>query len=494
MLSCALICGKSGDFEETARRSLNQELAIQDNLLASRYHLKMLLSIRRELPAMLSLAVPVVAAELGWAAMGFVDTLMVGRVSPVALGAVSIGTTLFGTIALFAAGLLLGLDTLVSQAYGAGDIRDCHRSLLNALYLCVPLPPLIILLVLWAGPGLVRFGVNPEVAREANRYLNGVAWGMLPLLVYFAFRPYLQSTNQIKPVTFALISANVVHILANWILIFGHWGSPALGAAGAGWATCFSRTYMAGCLVGYTVWHERKYRTGWNEISWRPDWRRIRRLFQLGLPAGFQISLEVGVFAAATTLIGRLAPTALAAHQIALNCASMTFMVPLGIGMAAAVRVGHAIGRGDPEGARSAGWTAIALAAAFMTAMAILFFAIPTRIVKLFTADVQVVHAGVTLLLIAAIFQLFDGLQTVSTGALRGLGDTHSPMLANLVGYWAIGLPLGYWLCFYKNQGALGLWIGLCLSLILIGGTLLTVWNKKSKISNLALVGHPTTR
>jgi len=441
----------------------------------------MLEALREELPPTLRLAGPVVAAELGWMAMGLVDTMMVGRVSATAIGAVSVGGMLFYTVAVFAAGLMLGLDTLVSQAFGAGDIRDCHRSLLNAVYLYVPLAPIIMAVVWWAGPFLATFGVDPQVAREANAYLRAVAWGSFPLLLYFALRRYLQGMHLVKPVMFALVSANAVHIAANWILIYGNWGAPALGATGAGWATCFSRVYMTACLLLYTVWHERRFRTGWRGLSLRPDWPRMSQLLRLGVPAGFQISLEVGVFAAATALAGRLAPATLAAHQIALNCASVTYMVPLGIGSAAAVRVGNAIGRRDPSGARRAGWTAILLAVPFMASMGLLFWAVPRPILRVFTTDGQVIEAGVVLLLIAALFQLFDGVQTVSTGALRGLGDTHTPMLCNLIGYWGVGLPLGYWLCFGRNWGAAGLWAGLCVALIGIAAALLAVWMRKSR-------------
>ncbi|MDQ6677830.1 MAG: MATE family efflux transporter [Acidobacteriota bacterium] len=440
----------------------------------------MLDALRRELPPTLRLAGPVVAAELGWMAMGLVDTMMVGRVSATAIGAVSIGGMLFYTVAVFAAGLMLGLDTLVSQSFGAGDLPDCHRSLLNAVYLYLPLAPLIMLLVWRAGPFLAAFGVEPQVAREANSYLRAVAWGSLPLLLYFALRRYLQGMHLVRPVMFALISANLVHIAANWVLIYGNWGIPALGATGAGWATCFSRVYMTACLLLYTVWHERRFRTGWRDISLRPDWRRMSRLLRLGIPAGFQISLEVGVFAAATALAGRLTPATLAAHQIALNCASFTYMVPLGIGSAAAVRVGNAIGRRNPTGARRAGWTAILLAVPFMASMGLLFWAVPRAILRIFTTDAQVIEAGVMLLFIAALFQLFDGVQTVSIGALRGLGDTHTPMLCNLIGYWGVGLPLGYWLCFSRNWGAPGLWAGLCVALIGISAALLNAWVRKS--------------
>jgi multidrug resistance protein, MATE family len=430
---------------------------------------------------MLRLAIPVVLAELGWMAMGLVDTMMVGRVGPVDLGAVSIGGTLFYTVVIFGAGLMLGLDTVVSQAFGAGRIADCHKSLLNAIYMYLPLAPVMMLLVGLLGAQLGRFGVQPELLPAVDGYLRTITWGTLPLLIYFASRRYLQGMGIAKPVTFALVSANIVHIFANYALIFGHWGAPRMGATGAGWATCYSRVYMAGCLVAYIFWHDRRYHTGLLHISLRPDFDLMKKLAKLGLPAACQISLEVGVFAAATALAGRLSPVILAGHQIVLNCASVTYMVPLGIGSAAAVRVGHAIGRRDLAGARRSGWTAILLGAGFMALAGIVFVVAPREILRLYTNNEQVIAAGVPLFLIAAAFQLFDGIQTVSTGALRGAGNTHAPMIANLVGYWVIGLPLGYWLCFSLGWGAVGLWVGLCCALILIGITLLRAWARAAQ-------------
>jgi MATE family multidrug resistance protein len=425
---------------------------------------------------MLRLAIPVVLAELGWMAMSFVDTMMVGRVGPVAVGAVGLGGMLFYSVAIFGAGLMLGLDTLVSQSFGAGKVGDCHKSLLNAIYMYLPLAP-VMMLIAWAlGAQLGRFGVQPELLPQVNGYLHAVAWGTLPLLVYFASRRYLQGMGIPKPVTFALITANIIHIAANYALIYGNLGMPRMGATGAGWATCFSRLYMAGCLVTYIFWHDRRYHTGLLHVSLKPDFDRMKRLIRLGVPAACQISLEVGVFAAATALVGRLSPVVLAGHQIVLNCASVTYMVPLGIGSAAAVRVGHAIGRRDLPGARRAGWTAILLGATFMALAGFVFVLAPRALLRIYTTNQLIIAAGVPLFAIAAAFQLFDGVQTLATGALRGAGNTHAPMIANLVGYWVIGLPLGYWLCFSRGWGATGLWTGLCCALMLIGTALLAVW------------------
>jgi MATE family multidrug resistance protein len=438
-------------------------------------------ALKLELPPMARLAGPVVLAELGWMTMGVVDTIMVGHVSPAAMGAVSLGGVLFYTVAVIGTGMMLGLDTLVSQSFGAGDVMDCHRSLLNSVYLCVPLS-LALMRVVWLFPPFLRsFGIDPVVLHDVIPFLHAIGWSIFPLLLYFAFRRYLQGMNLVKPVMFALLSANLMNLAVDWILVFGKLGAPPMGAEGAGWATCLSRVYMSSVLLAYIFYHERRFRTGWRETPFRPDLVRIRRLIGLGLPAAMQLSVEVGVFAAVTTLIGKLGADALAAHQIAMNAASFTYMVPLGIGAAAAVRVGQALGRGDVAAASRAGWTATLMGGGFMSLAGIVFLVAPGTIVRIYTPDPKVLQLGVTLLAVAAAFQLFDGVQTVITGALRGAGDTRTPMLCHLLGYWALGFPLGYVLCFRLNWGVPGLWAGLCLALIVIGSVLMMVWWKKVK-------------
>jgi len=427
---------------------------------------------------MLKLAAPLVVAELGWMGMGIVDTMMVGRVSAEAIGAVSLGSVLFYAVGIFGSGLMLGLDTLVSQAYGAGRRMDCHRALLSAVYLSLPLTPALMFLVWCWGPLLARFGIHPLVLQQTLPYLRAIMWSTFPLLLYFALRRYLQAMNHTTPIMFALVTANLVNLAGNWILVYGHFGTRAMGAEGSGWATCISRVYMIAILAVYTLYDAIVNHTGLMHVPLLPDLTRIRALVKLGFPAAMQLSIEVGVFAAATALIGTLDPLSLAAHQIAINTASLTYMVPLGISSAAAVRVGQALGRGDISGASRAGWTAMGLGAAFMAAAGVVMITLPEYVARAFTTNRAVIRTAVALLAVAAAFQLFDGIQTVATGALRGTGDTRTPMICHLLGYWLIGLPLGYVLCFVVGWRAVGLWTGLCIALILIGLVLLLAWTR----------------
>jgi len=286
----------------------------------------------------------------------------------------------------------------------------------------------------------------------------------------------------VAPVMFALLSANLLNLAGNWVFVFGHLGAPALGARGSGWATCVSRIYMAAVLIAYTWIRDR---AGLWKAPWKPDPARIRELVRLGLPAALQIVFEVGVFATATTLIGRLGAATLAAHQVAINAASFSYMVPLGIGSAAAVRVGQALGRGDTAAARRSGWTAMLFGAGFMTCAGLVYVLAPERIIRLHSPDPNVLSAGISLLAIVAAFQIFDGIQSVATGALRGTGDTRTPMLCHLLSYWGLGLPVGYFLCFHRGWGAVGMWTGLFVAIVMIGCALLIVWSRAAPPLNI---------
>jgi len=437
-------------------------------------------TLRAELRPTIRLALPLVLAELGWMSMGIVDTVMVGHLpdSATAMGAVSLSSNIFIVLGLFGGGLLLGLDTIVAQAFGAGQREDCHRSLVNGIYLSIALTPVLALPTLFFRRMLTSLGIAASIIDQAVPYMRALVIGLFPLLLYFAVRRTLQAMNMVKPVAFALVSANLINLFFNWVLIYGKWGFPAMGTVGSGWSTAIARAYMAGVLVGYLLWYDRRHRTDLLKTPVDIDLPRIRRLIMLGLPAAMQFTLESGVFATVTALAARLGAVPLASHQIALNTVAFTYMVPLGISSAAAVRVGQAIGRRDANGASDAGTTAIFLGATFMAGASLALLAFPRWIALMYTPDEVVIRATAALLAAGAAFQLFDGLQTVATGALRGAGDTRTPMLCHLLAYWVIGLPLGAWLCFHRGWGAFGLWAGLSLALILIGIVLLFAWRR----------------
>lgn len=439
-----------------------------------------------EVRSMMTLAVPVVLAEVGWFAMSIVDTVMVGPLGPAAIGAVGTGSILFMTLMVFGFGTLLALDTFVSQSFGAGRIDECHRWLFAGLQLALVLSGVLMLAAVAGLAWLPTFGFHPDVLVELESYMGPLVWSAPSLLAYVVFRRYLQAMNIVRPVMVALVAANVVNLVANWVLIFGHFGLPAMGVVGAAYATVASRLMLAVSLFGVILYNERGTPSGLRDVPFQWEPRRVWRLFRLGWPAALQITLEVGVFAAASALAGRIGPLASAANQVVLNIAGLIFMIPFGLASAAAVRVGQAVGRRDPDGMRRAGWTALGLGSIVMTGSAILFLAVPSHLIRIYSADVHVIELGVTLLLICSVFQLFDGLQTVATGALRGLGDTRTPMVLNLIGHWLVGLPIGYVLCFNRGWGVAGLWTGLSTGLILIGASLLFTWKVKSRATVFA--------
>jgi MATE family multidrug resistance protein len=430
--------------------------------------------LRRELRPMLALAAPLVIAEVGWVSMGTVDTLMVGRLGAESIAAAGLASMIFFTVAVFSMGLLLGLDPLVAQAFGAGRLDECHRWLVAGVWTAIGISLPSVGAVYALRAALVFWGLPTGVLALTELYLGVLVWSLPPFLFYVAFRRYLQAMNIVRPVTMTLIVANVVNAAANWMLIFGHYGAPTLGLRGSAIATVIARSFMAVALLAVILINDRL-----RDTPLAFDVSRIRSLVRIGLPAAGQVLFEVGVFALATALAGRVSADALAANQIALNMASLTFMVPYGIGSAGAVRVGQAIGRRDPLGARAAGWTAIALGVAFMALASSLFLTFPAALVRAYTTDERVVAIGVALLFVAAFFQLFDGLQGVTTGVLRGAGDTHTPMFWNLGGHWLVGLPLGYYLCFRLGRGVVGLWWGLSAGLVICGVALLVTWIRK---------------
>jgi MATE family multidrug resistance protein len=436
--------------------------------------------MRRELAAMLRLAAPVILAEIGWMAMGVVDTLMVGPLGPAAIGAAGMGSAIFFTIAVFGMGMMLGLDALVSQSFGAGRLDDCVRWLQHGVLFALIVSPLV-MLVAYAGFSTIdSWGLHPEVHALVVPYLRVITLGTVPLLLYAAFRRYLQGVHAVRPVMYALVTANLVNAAGNWVLVYGRFGAPALGIAGSAWATNAARVYLAAFLLIAIVREHRRRGARHPHVPIAYDPERFRRIVRLGLPAASQVTLEVGVFAAVSALAARLDPVSLGAHQIAINIAALAFMVPLGLSSAAAVRVGHAVGARDPQRAVHAGWIAFGTGIAIMSVIAVAFVLFPAPMLRPFSSDDRVIAIGVRLLAIAAAFQLFDGTQAVATGVLRGLGDTRTPMILNVFGHWLFGLPAGYALCFWAGWGVAGLWVGLSIGLVFVAITLTIVWARRS--------------
>lgn len=438
---------------------------------------------RGELKSLITLAVPVVLSELGWMAQGVVDTIMVGKLGPAAIAAVALGNAVYYTPSLFAFGILLGLDTLIAQAYGRNDHDECHRWLAQGIYLVFVATLPVMMLLHAASYAIPHFGIIPSVALPAGSYLRILNFGTLPLLIYGATRRYLQAVGQVRVITITYVGANLVNWFFNWVLIYGRLGFPALGVSGSALSTCIARIMMAAAMLAFAWDYERKRGHPLFQHWAAPQINRIRALVKLGLPAAGQMLLEVGAWNFATFTAGWVPPVpiALAAHQIVLNYASVTYMVPLGVSSSAAVAVGHATGAGNHPRARRAGWLSLALGVGFMFLAGLAFLLFPIPLIKLYTSDPLVLSMGPALLGLAAAFQIFDGIQTVCTGALRGLGETRFPMLANLFGYWLFGLPLGLSLCFLFHWGIYGIWIGLTIALISIALLLIRRWVRDSR-------------
>jgi MATE family multidrug resistance protein len=422
------------------------------------------------------IAGPVILAEVGWMSMGLVDTIMV----PAAIAATGMGSGVFTAIVIFGMGLMLGLDAFVSQAHGASNERECLLWLHQGVWLACCVAPIAMVLTWLLYGTLDYWGLHPETRRLVGPYLRVIAFSAFPLLFHATFRRYLQGMHLVRPIMIALVTANLINAGANWVLIYGNLGMPALGVEGSAWATNTARVYMASLLyLAIRLEHRRRgHHPPRADLAFDPV--RIRRLIALGFPAASQVALEVGVFALATALAGRLDPVSSGAHQIALNLASLAFMVPLGLASSAAVRVGFAFGAGDRQRAARAGWTALATGAVVMTALGIVFFLWPVPLLRIFSTDPRIIDIGVALLAIAAAFQLFDGTQAVATGALRGISETRVPMIVNVIGHWFLGLPVGYALCFRFGWGVRGLWIGLSIGLIVTALVLTLVWWKRT--------------
>jgi MATE family multidrug resistance protein len=418
------------------------------------------------LRGLLTLAFPVISVQLGMMAMGVVDTIMVGHVSPTALAAVAVGNLYYYVSSIFAVGALMALDPVVAQAVGAGDeegvARGVQRGMVLAAILCIPT-----IALLAPAPTLLHWlRQPPEVVPLAGVYAQICIPGVFGMFAFVVLRQSLQALGRVKPIVITIVLANLINAGLNWILIYGHLGFPALGVVGSAWSTTVARISMGPILLAL-AWPLLKP----NLVPLRRaalETKPLLRMAALGAPIGVAHQLEYGVFGVVGLLMGSLGTSMVAGHQIALNLASITFMVPLGLSSAAAVVVGHAVGQGDALRARQSALAALAVAVCFMGTTALNFLLVPGPLARVYSGDAPVLAVALALIPLAGVFQIFDGIQVTSIGILRGLGDTRTPMIAAIAGYWVLGLPVSLWLGFTLGRGPVGLWWGLVLGLAIV--------------------------
>lgn len=421
-----------------------------------------------ELRSLLTIALPLVLAQLAQNGMSFVDTVMVGRLGAGPLAGLALGAMAFNFVYLFTQAQVMAVSPVVAQAVGGGRTAEAARALRHGVVLALCLSVPLVAVVLSLPSLLPLLGQDVEVVSQSAEYLRAVVWGVPAALCYVAMRGFLEGNGRTRPIMFIAFLGVLVNVGLNEVLIFGHLGFPALGLAGAGYATAVTYTLMA--LAGLLV-----VAMGYGHLGvfrgWRVEGPVVRELLALGWPMSLTLSFETGLFSLAALVMGYFGEGPLAGHQVAMQTASMSFMVPLGVGVATSVRVGQAVGRGDPEGVRRAGWAGIVVAGSFMCLTAMLYILAPRLVASIYLdvndpANAVVVGFATTFLALAGAFQLFDGVQAAAVGALRGMKDTRVPMFFTLVSYWLVGMPIGLLSAFVLDLGPSGMWYGLIIGLV----------------------------
>ncbi len=421
------------------------------------------MTTRDEAARIASLAWPVVVGQIGLVAMGTADMLMVGHLGADPLAAIGIANTWSFAAMILGLGACSGLDPFFSQAYGAGNPKRAGEALVRGSLMIAVVAVIIIAFHLVGRSGLEFLRQPENLLDDAGLYCQIMAWAVIPYVGFALIKQFLQGSGLMRPAMWVIAVGNLVNIAANWVFIYGHLGAEAMGVPGAAWSTVVVRWVMFAALVAIASPH---IRAAWPDRRGLGDRESFQHLLFTAMPVGLQWGLEVWAFNSATIMAGWLGSHAVAAHTAAQNVASITFMIPLGIGAAAATRTGNLVGAGR-EWSRVA-WISLGLAAVTSSICAAIFTLFPYQLAGLYNPDIEVIALIATVLPIAAVFQWVDAGQVVSFGVLRGLGDTRKPMLANVLGYWILGLPAGYFLAFHAGYGLSGVWWGTTISLAIV--------------------------
>lgn len=418
-------------------------------------------SFRKEASITLRIGLPVIIAQLLQTSMNFVDTVMVGNFSAHALAAVAVGGAIFMPVLMLAAGTLMAVNPIVAHLLGARNLSQIGSHARQVLWLSQLLALPLFFIMRNMGFLLVWMDVAPVIIPTALGYLDALSWGMFPVTAYMALRFFNEGFSVTRPGMYMALAGVITNIIGNYVLIYGKLGFPEMGAIGSGYASAFSMCVMFIGMLVFTVGHKPYKRFNiFSSFKW-PERLYLKEQLAVGVPIGISSTMEVTMFAAVSLLMGSLGTVAVAGHQIAINFSAMTFMVPFGLATAITVRVGNAAGKQNMAEARFRGFTGVGLSVSFMMLTALMMLAIPEIITGMYTDNQAVKDIATSLLYMAAIFQISDGLQVSGYGALRGLKDTKVPMIVNLVAYWLVGLPLGYYLGMTRGLGPQGLWIGL---------------------------------
>ena len=437
--------------------------------------------LKKEIVNTLTLAYPVIIGQLGLIMMGVVDSIMVGRLGAVPLAAASLGNSLIFLILIIGIGSSIVISPLVAISVGAKKFSECGVYFRQSLLVNIMLSFVMILIII-IGINFISYLNQPsEVAELAIIYIVIVGFSAIPLMIYQTYKQFIEGLSVMKPAMIITLAANLINAFANWILIFGNLGFPKLGLAGAAWATFLSRGFMAILIMLYVMKNKRFDQYDVTFHFKGINFPVIKKILRLGLPSGFQYFFEVGAFSFAVIMIGWIGADELAAHQIAINLASISFMAILGISQAASIRVGNALGEKDIAKIRKVGFTAITLGAVIQSLSGIIFISFNHFLPQLYINDKTVISIASELLIIAALFQISDGTQGVGIGVLRGLTDVKGPTLITFIAYWVISLPVGYLLGFIFNLGVYGVWIGLLIGLTVSAVMLTLRFNYKSK-------------